>query len=103
MQAPIDRRNFLKHSLSGAFGVWAVGGVTHLASAIEPFKRTGSPRLMLSLAAYSFRQYFIHGGEQRKGGGDPAKRIDLFQFIDFCADHGCEGTELTSYYFPTDV
>ena len=29
--------------------------------------------------------------------------MNLFQFLDYCADHGCEGAELTSYYFPRDV
>ena len=103
MQVPIDRRDFLKDSFRGGFGLLALGGFSHLAAAIEPFKRAGTPRLMLSLAAYSFRQYFIHGGEKAKIGVDPAKRIDLFQFIDFCAEHGCEGTELTSYYFPAEL
>ena len=27
----------------------------------------------------------------------------MFDFIDYCADHGCAGAELTSYYFPKDV
>lgn len=29
--------------------------------------------------------------------------MDFFKFIDYCADHGCAGAELTSYYFPKDV
>ena len=29
--------------------------------------------------------------------------MDLFKFIDFCADHGCEGTELTSYFFRHEI
>lgn len=61
---------------------------------MEPLKRPGKPRLQLSLAAYSFRDFFKHK--------DPAKRITLDDFVDFCADHGCDGTELTSYYFPAD-
>jgi sugar phosphate isomerase/epimerase len=65
------------------------------AGAIEPIKRPGKPRLMLSLAAYSFREFF--------NAKDPAKKIDLFKFIDYCAEQGCDGTELTSYYFPKDV
>jgi sugar phosphate isomerase/epimerase len=67
--------------------------LSSLAShAVEPIKRPGQPRLRLSLAAYSFRQFLEHK--------DAAKRISLEDFIDFCADHGCDGTELTSYYFP---
>ena len=62
------------------------------ADAIEPIKRPGKPRLQLSLAAYSFRDTFQHK--------DPAKRITMDDFLDFCADHGCAGAELTSYYFP---
>ena len=71
--------------------------------AIEPFNRGGSPNLALSLAAYSFRDYFKDANHKRDTATDPAKRIDLFQFIDFCAEHGCRGTELTSYYFPANV
>jgi sugar phosphate isomerase/epimerase len=71
-----------------------------VATAIEPFKRKGPPRLRLSLAAYSFRQYFVNSTDERAREVDPAKRIDLLQFIDYCAEHGCDGAELTSYYFP---
>jgi sugar phosphate isomerase/epimerase len=60
--------------------------------AIEPIGRPGSPRFKLSLVGYSFRKYFT---EQ-----DPAKRITLFDFIDYCADQGFTGAELTGYYFP---
>lgn len=60
----------------------------------EAFRRTGPPRLRLSLAAYSFGSDFAPG----KDGAAP--RTDMFRFIDYCAAHGCEGAELTSYYFP---
>src|SRR5882724_6082477 len=71
--------------------------------AAEPIKRAGAPRLQLSLAAYSFRDYFQESNNKRNTTNDPAKRIDLFQFIDYCAEHGCQGTELTSYYFPPAI
>ena len=29
--------------------------------------------------------------------------MDMFKFVDYCAEHGCDGAELTSYYFPKDV
>lgn len=51
--------------------------------------------MRLSLAAYSFRDFFNHK--------EPERRITLDDFIDFCADHGCVGTELTSYYFPKEL
>jgi len=100
MQA-IHRRDFLKTSCLTVAGAGLLG--VNQSSAIEPFKRAGSPNLSLSLAAYSFRDYFKDANHKRDAATDPAKRIDLFQFIDFCAEHGCQGTELTSYYFPASV
>jgi len=63
-----------------------------MARAVEPFVRGGKARFQLSLAAYSFRDFFK----------DPAK-MDFYKFIDFCADHGLAGAELTSYYFNKEV
>jgi sugar phosphate isomerase/epimerase len=72
------------------------------APAAGPFERKGRPRLLLSLAAYSFREFFpvMRGKSNPKV---PAGRsIDMFRFVDFCAEHGCDGAELTSYFFPAD-
>jgi sugar phosphate isomerase/epimerase len=101
----ISRRRFLK--LSGGSSL-AVGGLSWLSAtaptrAAESFKRTGPPRLQLSMAAYSFRQYFKDSSHKREAETDLAKRIDLFDFIDYCAGHGCAGAELTAYYFPKDA
>jgi sugar phosphate isomerase/epimerase len=95
MQSILTRRAFLCR------GAVIAAAAPMVCSAIEPFNRTGPSRLRLSLAAYSFRQYFKDGRDN--GGAEVAatKTIDLFEFIDFCAAHGCEGTELTSYYFPS--
>jgi sugar phosphate isomerase/epimerase len=95
------RRDFLRTSLQAGAALTGLGlGAPRLA-AIEPFKRPGTPRLKLSVAAYSFRQFFKDSKDA--GGAAVDRKIDLFQFIDFCADHGCDGTELTSYYFPPSV
>ncbi len=93
MRNPLNRRRFLKATVQAGLSLAGLGllGITG-ASAVEPIKRAGKARLQLSLAAYSFRDTFDHK--------DPAKRITLFDFIDYCADHGCAGAELTSYYFP---
>ena len=93
MNNEITRRSFFNTTLQGSLAL-AGAALLHppAASAVEPLKRAGKPRLPLSLAAYSFRQYFTHK--------DPAKQITLDDFVDFCADHGCAGAELTSYYFP---
>lgn len=93
------RRNFLK--LSAAAGLAAATGPLRSAVTTDrgPFHRTGKPRLRLSLAAYSFRENFptMRGKPNTKV---PAGReTDLFKFVDYCADHGCEGAELTSYFF----
>jgi len=57
--------------------------------------------MKLSLAAYSFRDFFKDADNRRSA---PAgKAIDMFDFVDFCAEHGCDGAEVTSYYFPKDT
>jgi len=97
------RRQFLRTTLQA--GV-TVAGLELLGTdpllAVEPLKRAGGARLLLSMAAYSFDAY-LKGSKRKSGGSESAKRFDLFQFIDYCAEHGCQGTELTSYYFPPDL
>ena len=63
------------------------------ALAIGPIGRTRPSHLKLSLAAYSFRQWLDL----------KVKKLDLFDFVNLCADYGLDGVELTSYYFPIDV
>jgi sugar phosphate isomerase/epimerase len=88
-----DRRGFIKTSLQAGL---ALGGLGLLApgnlSAIEPIQRKGAARFKLSLVGYSFRKYFNEK--------DPAKKITLFDFVDYAADQGFTGVELTGYYFP---
>lgn len=70
---------------------------------MKPLQRPGRPRFGLSLAAYSLRQFFIHDrGGRRRAAASGGKRIDMPQFLDYCADLGLQGAELTSYYFPPD-
>ena len=92
MHSRISRRNFFKFSGQTALALTGFGLLKNLGSAVEPFQRGGNPRFSLSIAAYSFRDFFK--------SKDSAKEINLFQFIDFCAEQGCQGAELTSYYFP---
>jgi len=91
-----SRRSFLHLGLAGV-GALAAAPAS-LANA--PFKRQANPRLLLGLAAYGFRDYLKDASHPRDKQVPEAERIDLFQFIDFCAGHGCAGAELTSYYFP---
>ena len=96
MKNQMTRRGFLNTSCRSGLALAGAGLLSPLAArAVEPIKRSGKPRLQLSLAAYSFRQFFDHK--------ELDKRITLEDFIDFCADHGCAGTELTSYYFPKET
>jgi sugar phosphate isomerase/epimerase len=97
MQSTFSRREFLRRAAV------TLATAPLISSAVEPFSRKGPPRLRLSLAAYSFRQYFKDGRDNGAPQVAVAKQIDLFQFIDFCAAHQCEGAELTSYYFPKDA
>lgn len=55
--------------------------------------------MQLSLAAYSFREFF----KDQKDKVNPAGTLDIFGFIDYCAEQGVAGAELTSYFFPKDV
>ena len=97
-----SKRNFLK-------SVGAVSAVTGLGVALPfplsgapPRQRKGKARLNLSLAAYSFRDYFNTATHaQRRPEG--AKIIDMHDFIDYCADHELEGAELTSYYLDQKI
>lgn len=90
----LSRRAFCQRLSAGAGAALTTACSAPIARAADPIDRLGPSQLRLSLAAYSFREFFNHA--------DPGRRITLAQFIDFCADHGCLGTELTSYYFPKD-
>jgi sugar phosphate isomerase/epimerase len=92
MHSKISRRSFFKSSAQTGLTLAGLGLLENFSRAIEPINRPGKPRFLLSLAAYSFRDSF--------NSKDPEKKIDLFKFIDFCAEQGLPGTELTSYYFP---
>jgi len=100
----VTRRGFLSTTLNAGFALAGLGFLeANPLTAAEPFKRAGAPRLLLSLAAYSFRDFFKDANHKRDANTDPARRIDLFQFMDYCAENGCQGAELTGYYFPPDV
>lgn len=91
----IGRRTFL--------GVAAMTVATPVVRAVEAFPRVGPPRLKLSLAAYSFRDFFRAQPGGKQGKPPEGREMDMRGFIDYCAAHGCDGAELTSYYFPTPV
>ena len=46
--------------------------------------------MKLSLAAYSFRDFFKDSDHKRDKETPEDKRIDMFDFVNYCADHGCD-------------
>jgi sugar phosphate isomerase/epimerase len=83
------RRHFLQSAL--------VAGTTLAvsqarASAIDPFRRPGPPRLRLSLAAYSYNRYLDLRRQMKP-------TMTLEQFIDGAAGMPLDAVELTAYYF----
>jgi sugar phosphate isomerase/epimerase len=100
----VTRRDFMKLSTAASLAAAGMPLPTSCAAqAGEPFKRAGKPRLLLSLAAYSFREFFpVMRGKPNPKAIPAGKEMDMFKFVDFCAEHGCAGTELTSYFFPAD-
>jgi len=91
----ISRRSFLSTSL-GALSVSTL-------AAIEPFRRPGKSRMMLGVAAYSFRDYFQWSRDKEQKPKGEAKPWSIMDFVDWCADNGVMGAELTSYFFPPGV
>lgn len=96
MSTAISRRRFFQASLTSM----SVAALSPSARAIDAFVRAGAPRLRLSLAAYSFRDD-LKAPKGSPEGTQP--KMTMTQFVDYCADHGCEGAELTSYYFPEPI
>ena len=98
----MSRRLFLQRlSAAAVVSPFAIGAST--THAVTPFARAGKPRLLSGLAAYSLRDFFKDSDHKRDHQIPESDRIDMFQFIDYCADQGCDGAELTSYYFPANV
>jgi sugar phosphate isomerase/epimerase len=100
----ITRRDFVKLSTAATLATVGAPLLTPRATqAGEPFPRAGKPRLLLSLAAYSFREFFpVMRGKPNPKAIPAGREMDLFKFVDFCGAHGCVGAELTSYFFPAD-
>ena len=107
---PFDRRTFLKSVSAGTIAGGA--GLTSLAGDIaacnpapqqEPGQNSSSPVFNLGLAAYSFKPNFeFYKGKPAANAPAVETKIDMFGFIDICAEQNC-GAELTSYFFPPDA
>ena len=102
-----DRRRFLKTVSVGA-GLGAASTIlgastAQAAIAQEQIQTAKSPVFNLGLAAYSFKPHFeFYKGKPAKKKPADGKSIDMFEFIDYCAEQNC-AAELTSYFFPPDA
>jgi sugar phosphate isomerase/epimerase len=81
----MHRRDFFGTVAASTLAAFPVG-----ATAIDPIKRIGGPRMKLSLAAYSFREAL----------SGPKKSMTLDDFVDLASTYDLEAIEPTSYYFP---
>lgn len=89
------RRQFLTTSL-GALGASSL-------SAIEPIKRSAPGKMELGVAAYGFREYFQWMRDKPNKPKAGHAQISILDFVNWCADNGVPGAELTSYFFPPDT
>ena len=83
----MHRREFVSYLMGGAAALAAPAGA---AAAIDPIRRTGGPRMKLSLAAYSFRDSLT----------GPKKTMTLDDFVERASTYDIDAVEPTSYYFP---
>ena len=80
------RREFLQTSM--ALGATACG--TSALRAIEPIARNGHCHMRLSIAAYSYRDYF---------SGKLKPQMTMDDYANLAADMGLDAIEPTAYYF----
>ena len=102
MQSSLSRRAWLSKAATAGFAASALSQIP-LARAAEGLPRKENARMKLSLAAYSFRDFFKDSEQKRATPPAADQAMDMFGFIDYCAEHHCDGAELTSYYFPKDI
>lgn len=96
MNSSLNRRSFLT---SAAIGAAAAPMLLVPGSSAAAPLRSGKPRFKLGLAAYSFRSYFKNSNRSQGGNVPEDKRISMQDFVNYCADQGIEGAEVTSYFF----
>jgi sugar phosphate isomerase/epimerase len=106
----VTRRDFLQLSAAAALATAAAPLTSFAASSAKssaaggnPFKRTGKPRLLLSLAAYSFRENFALMRGKPNAKVPPGRETDMFKFMDYCVAQGLDGAELTTYFFSEET
>ncbi|MEM0897265.1 MAG: sugar phosphate isomerase/epimerase family protein [Verrucomicrobiota bacterium] len=94
----MNRRRFLDVTAAAA-----AFSFSETALARDPIERSGPARLRLALAAYSFRRHFAFMKGKPQAPAPGTSPLNLFRFIDYCAEQQVEGAELTAYFFPPDA
>jgi sugar phosphate isomerase/epimerase len=94
----LTRREFLKASSVAGLAA-ALPLANRLAAVPAPFSRQGPPQLRLSLAAFSFANYFPFNRGKANPNVPAGQATDMFKFVDYCVAQGVSGAELTAYYF----
>lgn len=97
-----NRRESIRIMASSVVGATTAATAARLP-AIEPISRPGSPRLQLSLAAYSFRKFFRWMRGKPQLPATPDRALTMSSFIALAADLGFDAAELTSYFFDPAV
>ncbi|MDF1826119.1 MAG: sugar phosphate isomerase/epimerase [Verrucomicrobiales bacterium] len=88
--------------MTGALGL-TLTPWQELLSVTEPYKREQS-RLLLGVAAYSFRNHFAFmKGAANKGYVEGSRQLDMADFIRYSAGQGVDSVELTSYFFSPET
>lgn len=88
--------------MTGALGL-TFAPWQNLLSVTEPYQREND-RLLLGVAAYSFRNHFAFmKGVANKNFVEGTRQIDMAEFIRYSAGLGVDSVELTSYFFPPEV
>lgn len=92
---PTTRREFVKNAAVLPLIAAAGAGLatTAQAAAPEPVRRSGGPRLKLSLNGFSFDPLFRRHLAGEAGG------MSLFDVLEFCARHDFDAIDPTGYYF----
>ncbi len=102
----MQRREWLRQTGWAGMATWAGGAwlgassQNHVTAAEPATTQTRTPKMKLSLAAYSFNRFLPRNWPTPR---DSEARITLLDFIDYCAELNLDGCELTSYYFPREI
>lgn len=88
----LSRRSLLARGLTVSLAAAGIGVAARPLDAAPPIRRNGKSYMKLSLAAYSFREALT---------AKPEPKMTLDDFVRLCAELDLDGTELTSYYFPS--